>query len=79
MVSTLLTKVGLLYNPLTAGKNGGFNLGSPLLPSREFNKAVSSPHIYAPAPKCTTISRSIADPKIFFPKYPFSYACSTAF
>ena len=49
IVSTLLIIVGHPYNPISAG-NGGFNLGSPFFPSRLSNKAVSSPHIYAPAP-----------------------------
>ena len=49
IVSTLLTIVGQPYNPINAGK-GGFNLGCPFLPSKLSSKAVSSPHIYAPAP-----------------------------
>ena len=49
IVSTLLTIVGQPYNPTKAG-NGGFNLGWPLFPSILSNNAVSSPHMYAPAP-----------------------------
>jgi len=49
MVSTLLIIVGHPYNPIKAGK-GGFNLGCPYLPSILLSKAVSSPHIKAPAP-----------------------------
>src|SRR6187455_800389 len=52
MVSTLLTTVGQSHNPFTAGK-GGLILGFPLLPSNDSSKAVSSPQIYAPAPRCT--------------------------
>ena len=49
IVSTLLTIVGQPYNPINAG-NGGFSLGCPFFPYRLSSKAVSSPHIYAPAP-----------------------------
>ena len=49
IVSTLFTIVGHPYNPTRAG-NGGFSLGCPFFPSKLSNKAVSSPHIYAPAP-----------------------------
>ena len=42
--STLLTTVGLSQSPFTAGK-GGFNLGFPLLPSRDSRRAVSSPQM----------------------------------
>src|SRR5690606_11585655 len=50
--STLLTTVGRLYSPATAGK-GGLILGFPLFPSSDSNKTVSSPQIYAPPPGCT--------------------------
>src|SRR5215213_10662098 len=56
-VSTLFTTVGQSYNPFTAG-NGGLIRGLPLLPSSDSSNAVSSPQIYAPAPRCTYISRS---------------------
>ena len=49
IVSTLFIIVGHPYKPISAGK-GGFNLGSPFFPSKLSSKAVSSPHIYAPAP-----------------------------
>ena len=49
IVSTLLIMVGHPYKPINAGK-GGFNLGWPFLPSKLSKSAVSSPHIYAPAP-----------------------------
>ena len=52
IVSTLFTTVGLSHTPFTAGK-GGFIRGFPLRPSRLSINAVSSPHIYAPAPRCT--------------------------
>ena len=55
--STLLITVGLAYRPATAG-NGGRSRGWPRRPSRESSRAVSSPQMYAPAPACTTISRS---------------------
>jgi hypothetical protein len=42
-VSTLFKRVGFCHNPFTAG-NGGLGLGSPLLPSIEVIRAVSSPH-----------------------------------
>src|SRR6201986_1657365 len=49
-VSTLFTTVGRSHAPLTAG-NGGLIRGLPRLPSRLSSRAVSSPHIYAPAPR----------------------------
>ena len=48
-VSTLFKTVGLPNNPLTAG-NGGRGRGSPLLPSIDVRRAVSSPQTKAPAP-----------------------------
>ncbi|MNR69211.1 hypothetical protein D3C85_1943020 [compost metagenome] len=47
--STLFTTVGQLYKPAIAGK-GGLIRGLPRLPSKDSNKAVSSPQIYAPPP-----------------------------
>lgn len=49
-VSTFVTVVGHPYKPAFAG-NGGFNLGFPVLPSKLYINALSSPHIYAPAPE----------------------------
>src|SRR3954467_4567267 len=49
-VSTLFTTVGQSYNPFTAGK-GGLILGFPRFPSNDSRRAVSSPQIYAPAPR----------------------------
>ena len=51
-VSTLLILVGLPHSPLVAGK-GGRCLGSPILPSSEAMRAVSSPQTKAPAPLWT--------------------------
>jgi hypothetical protein len=42
-VSTLLTIVGCMYRPLTAGKYGGLRRGMPRRPSRLSMRAVSSP------------------------------------
>src|SRR3990172_1083120 len=49
-VSTLLMTVGLPNNPWVVGK-GGLTRGKPRLPSIASNRAVSSPQIYAPAPR----------------------------
>src|SRR5690348_18470300 len=49
-VSTLLIVVGFPNTPATAGK-GGLIRGLPRLPSIEFISAVSSPQMYAPAPR----------------------------
>src|SRR5215470_10839737 len=49
-VSTLLTMVGCPKAPLMAG-NGGLILGQPFLPSSDDSSPVSSPQIYAPAPR----------------------------
>lgn len=57
MVPTLFTTVGLAYRPWVAG-NGGRSRGCPRKPSSESSSAVSSPQMYAPAPECTTSSRS---------------------
>ncbi len=67
IVSTLLTTVGQAYSPAIAG-NGGFSLGWPRKPSRESSRAVSSPQMYAPAPQCTTTSRSKPEPRMFVPR-----------
>jgi hypothetical protein len=50
MVSTLFTTVGAPNRPTTAG-NGGFRRGQPFLPSSDSSSAVSSPQMYAPAPR----------------------------
>src|SRR4029450_11786636 len=49
-VSTLLTIVGCPKAPLIAG-NGGLIFGQPFLPSSDESSPVSSPQMYAPAPR----------------------------
>ena len=51
-VSTLVTVVGHPHSPMFAGK-GGLSRGLPCLPSSDSIIAVSSPQMYAPAPRCT--------------------------
>src|SRR6202035_2310291 len=65
----LLMVVGLPNNPKFAG-NGGLKRGLPGLPSRDSSSAVSSPHIYAPAPMKVCRSKSTPEPKMFFPNSP---------
>ena len=67
MVPTLLTTVGLAYRPWVAG-NGGRSRGWPRKPSSESSSAVSSPQMYAPAPECTTRSRSKPEPRTLRPR-----------
>ena len=50
IVSTLLTVVGQPHSPETAG-NGGRLRGWPFLPSIDSIMPVSSPQMYAPAPR----------------------------
>ena len=69
IVQTLLICVGALKSPCTGG-NGGRGRGWPRRPSSESSSAVSSPQMYAPAPRYTVISTS--------PKSPASRASSTA-
>mmetsp|Transcript_56521 Transcript_56521/g.134268 ORF Transcript_56521/g.134268 Transcript_56521/m.134268 type:complete len:260 (+) Transcript_56521:319-1098(+) len=56
-VSTLVTVVGHPQRPTLAGK-GGLRRGLPCLPSRDSIMAVSSPQMYAPAPRCRYTSKS---------------------
>ena len=77
-VSTLFIIVGLPFKPDWAG-NGGLGLGSPLPPSIEAIKAVSSPHTNAPAPNLNEILKSKPDPNIFSPSKPISSASLIAF
>src|SRR3954470_16186257 len=77
MVSTLFTTVGQSHNPFTAG-NGGLMRGFPLFPSNDSSNAVSSPQIYAPAPRCTYISQSNPEPQTFFPNHPLFFASAIA-
>src|ERR1041384_2525264 len=62
-VSTLLIVVGIPNSPAAAG-NGGLMRGLPRLPSIEFIRAVSSPQIYAPAPRCNTILAGPSTPAL---------------
>src|ERR1700710_2350533 len=72
-VSTLLMVVGLPNKPATAG-NGGLMRGLPRRPSSEFMSAVSSPQMYAPAPRWMMTSSRLPEPIAFAPSTPFSYA-----
>src|SRR5262249_8200028 len=60
-VSVLLMIVGLPKRPLTAG-NGGLIRGQPRLPSSASKSPVSSPQMYAPAPRCTKHSTAHFSP-----------------
>src|SRR5690349_8461437 len=68
-VSTLLIVVGWANTPETAG-NGGLIRGLPRLPSSEFISAVSSPQMYAPAPRWTQTLTVLPDPIAFLPRMP---------
>ena len=57
MVSTLVIVEGQPKRPTPAGI-GGLRRGFPCLPSKLSIKAVSSPQIYAPAPRCKNMSKS---------------------
>ncbi len=70
-VSTLLIVVGMPNTPATAG-NGGLIRGLPRLPSSEFIIAVSSPQMYAPAPRCSTMSIRLPLPKALPPRAPLA-------
>src|SRR4030042_2793476 len=48
-VSTLFRTVGCPHKPASV-ERGGLILGIPLFPSREYMRAVDSPHTKAPAP-----------------------------
>ena len=72
-VSTLLIVVGWANTPDTAG-NGGLMRGLPRLPSSEFISAVSSPQMYAPAPRCTQTLTVLPVPIAFLPRMPAAYA-----
>src|SRR5581483_2124472 len=62
-VSTLLMTVGRAKAPAIAG-NGGLLRGQPRLPSSASSNPVSSPQIYAPAPRWTEYSSLCFEPKI---------------
>src|SRR6478736_3678371 len=73
-VSTLLITVGRANAPAIAG-NGGLLRGQPRLPSSASSNPVSSPQMYAPAPRWTKHSTLAADPNTPpWPKMPWSYA-----
>src|SRR5436190_10575671 len=65
-VSTLLIVVGCANTPDTAG-NGGLIRGLPRFPSSDSISAVSSPQMYAPAPRWTQTLIVLPDPPTFFP------------
>ena len=52
--------------------------GLPRFPSMEFIRAVSSPQMYAPAPRCSTTSIRLPLPRTFAPSAPAAYASATA-
>lgn len=68
-VSTFETVVGQPNTPTSAG-NGGLSLGFPCLPSSDSINAVSSPQMYAPAPRCMKTSKSKPEPHAFLPIRP---------
>src|SRR6266576_2691956 len=69
-VSTLLMTVGLANAPAIAG-NGGLLRGQPRLPSSASSSPVSSPQMYAPAPRWTKHSSLYLLPRMpFDPKMP---------
>mmetsp|Transcript_14050 Transcript_14050/g.39933 ORF Transcript_14050/g.39933 Transcript_14050/m.39933 type:complete len:211 (-) Transcript_14050:505-1137(-) len=76
-VSTLVTVVGQPYNPTFAG-NGGFKRGFPVFPSRLSISAVSSPQMYAPAPRWTYTSCANPLPHAFGPRKPSFRASAMA-
>jgi hypothetical protein len=76
-VSTLLIAVGWPKRPDWAG-NGGLFRGSARLPSIELMSAVSSPAMYAPAPRLTSMSNLKPAPITSSPRKPRARACATA-
>src|SRR5690242_8597096 len=76
-VSTLLMAVGFPNSPDCAGK-GGLLRGSARLPSIELHSAVSSPAMYAPAPRLTSTSKAKPSPITSAPRKPRAWACATA-
>ena len=76
-VSTLLIPVGLPKTPRSTG-NGGLLRGSPRLPSIELNSEVSSPQMYAPAPRRSSTSNANPSPITSVPRNPRAYAWSIA-
>ena len=76
-VSTLHMMVGLPNRPDWNG-NGGFCLGSPLWPSMEAMRAVSSPQTNAPAPILISMSKSKPDRSMSRPSRPACLASRMA-
>lgn len=68
-VSTLFTTVGHFRYPWWTG-SGHRRRGMPRRPSMLLSIAVSIPQMYAPAPKCTSMSKSSAVPRMFVPSSP---------
>ncbi|MBV6504834.1 MAG: hypothetical protein ILNGONEN_00387 [Syntrophorhabdaceae bacterium] len=77
-VSTLFMIVGQSNKPDIAG-NGGLERGAPLFPSIDAISAVSSPHTNAPAPSFIETSKLNLEPRIFFPRSPYSFIWFIAF
>lgn len=63
--------------PTSAGK-GGLRRGLPCLPSMDSISAVSSPQMYAPAPRTTNTSKPYPEPHALLPSSPASYASRAA-
>ena len=76
-VSTLLTRVGFPKSPTSTG-NGGLLRGSPRLPSIDSKIAVSSPQMYAPAPRRISTSNEKPSPITFPPRNPLARASASA-
>ena len=76
-VSTLLMAVGLPSMPFSTG-NGGRWRGSPILPSMDRIRAVSSPQTKAPAPRTSLMSKEKPVPRMFEPNNPSSRLCRRA-
>ena len=70
-VSTLFTTVGFPKRPTSTG-NGGLLRGSPRLPSIDSKIAVSSPQMYAPAPRRISTSKAKPSPMTFVAEEPAS-------
>ena len=76
-VITLLITVGLPNSPAIAG-SGGFGRTIPRLPSRLSSIAVSSPQMYAPAPRRSSTSKRRPLPSTSAPSHPAARARSIA-
>src|SRR5258708_27593025 len=72
-VSTLLISVGLPNRPDSAGKGGSFR-GSDRLSSIQLISAVSSPPMYAPAPRLTSLSNAKPADMTSAPRNPLDLA-----